>query len=129
MDIHQTCKRYIIQSISAVVVLSLLVLVAMNLWQLSLLAALLTSALFVLIVDVATALLWRWIATKHSNLLTSFFTGVSGFRFLLALAVMGVWYAVSEREMMLHFFVIFLVFYMVSLIHHSVFFSRVSNRS
>ena len=30
---------------------------------------------------------------------------------------------------MMTFFIVFLVFYMVSLAHHSIYFSRISNRS
>ena len=86
------------------------------------------SALFVLTVDVAAAFLFRWVATKHVNMLPSFFTGVSGFRFLLALMVLAVWFIVSDSKSMKIFFVVFLVFYMVTLVHQSIFFSRVSNR-
>ena len=48
---------------------------------------------------------------------------------LLALAVMFVYYLVNGRDAMLVFFLVFMAFYLVSLIHHSVFFARVSNRS
>jgi hypothetical protein len=68
------------------------------------------------------------LAEHQPDMLPTFFTAVSGFRFLLALIVLGVWYFVADRASMLTFFVVFLVFYMASLIHHSIFFSRVSNR-
>jgi hypothetical protein len=48
---------------------------------------------------------------------------------LMALAVMFVYYLVNGRDAMLVFFLVFMAFYLVSLIHHSVFFARVSNRS
>ena len=48
---------------------------------------------------------------------------------MLALAVMFVYYLVNGRDAMLVFFLVFMAFYLVSLIHHSVFFARVSNRS
>ena len=46
---------------------------------------------------------------------------------LLALATMFVYYLVKGREAMLPFFIVFVVFYVVQLVHHSIFFSRVSN--
>ena len=48
---------------------------------------------------------------------------------LLALAVMFVYYLACGRSAMLLFFLVFIVFYFVSLAHHSIFFARVSNRS
>jgi hypothetical protein len=48
---------------------------------------------------------------------------------LLALAVMFVYYLVAGRSAMLVFFLVFMVFYVVSLAHHTIFFARVSNRS
>jgi len=49
--------------------------------------------------------------------------------FLLALAVMFVvWYVVEDAKTMKTFFIVFLIYYMTSMIHHSIFFSRMSNR-
>ena len=48
---------------------------------------------------------------------------------LLALATMFVYYLIAGREAMLPFFLVFMVFYVLLLIHHSVFFAKVSNRS
>jgi hypothetical protein len=41
---------------------------------------------------------------------------------------MAIWYATSEWASMMQFIIVFLIYYMVSLIHHSIFFSRISNR-
>jgi hypothetical protein len=62
-------------------------------------------------------------------MLPTFFTALSGARLLLALAVMFVWYLTDANDSMLHFFLVFMAFYVVSLVHHSIFFARVSNRS
>ena len=129
MDFDKLSKRYARQSILLTTGLALLGLLVANVYQTSgIIIPLVVSSLFVLVTEVASAFLWRWVAVKHSDMLPSFFTGVSGFRFLLALIVLGVWYFVADRASMLTFFVVFLVFYMASLIHHSIFFSRVSNR-
>ena len=129
MDFDKLSKRYARQSILLTTALALLGLLVANVYQPSgIIIPLVVSSLFVLITELASAFLWRWVAVKHSDMLPSFFTGVSGFRFLLALAVMFVWYLATNRQSIITFFVVFLIFYLVSLIHHSIFFSRVSNR-
>ena len=42
---------------------------------------------------------------------------------------MFVYYLIAGREAMLPFFLVFMVFYVLLLIHQSVFFAKVSNRS
>jgi F0F1-type ATP synthase assembly protein I len=129
MDFDKLSKRYARQSILLTTGLALLGLLVANVYQTSgIIIPLVVSSLFVLVTEVASAFLWRWVAVKHSDMLPSFFTGVSGFRFLLALVVMFVWYLATNRQEIITFFVVFLIFYFVSLIHHSIFFSRVSNR-
>ena len=128
MDINNESRKYIKQSIVLLCVLTILGCLAMQLWSLNLLTAIIVSGCFILVVDVASGLLFRWVATRHADMLPSFFTGVSGFRFLAALVVMAVWYAISDRSSMMTFIMVFLIYYMVSLIHHSIFFARISNR-
>jgi hypothetical protein len=41
---------------------------------------------------------------------------------------MTVWYLTAGKEDIMLFLVVFFVFYFVSLIHHSIFFSRMSKR-
>lgn len=128
MDIQKVCKNYIQRSVVLVVGLCASGIGVMLTAPLSLGVPLLVSALFVLAVDVASALFFRWVAVSHADMLPSFFTGVSGFRFLLALVVLLVWFLASDSESMKIFFIVFLVFYMVTLVHQTIFFSRVSNR-
>ena len=122
------CKNYMQRSLVLVVGLCALCGGVMLTAQWPLALPMLVSALFVLTIDVASVILFRWVAVRHADMLTSFFTGVSGFRFLLALLVMAVWYVVADSESMKIFYIVFLLFYMVSLVHQSIFFSRVSNR-
>lgn len=128
MDINNESRRYIIQSVMLFCLLTILGGLAMSLWSLDLLRALVVSGCFILAIDLTSGLIFRWVATRHADMLSSFFTGVSGFRFLGALVVMAIWYATSERSSMMLFIVVFLIYYMASLIHHSIFFSRISNR-
>jgi hypothetical protein len=102
----------------------------MRVWFLDgLLVPAIISSAFTLVIATVIGLVWRRIATQAPDSLPTFFTAVSGFRMLLALAVMFVYYLVAGRDMMLPFFLVFMVFYLVSLAHHSIFFARVSNRS
>lgn len=128
MNINKESNKYIVQSIALCCLLTIGGFVAMKVWSLDLLSAIIVSVCFILVIEVASALVFRWVATKHSDMIPTFITGVSGFRFLAALVVMAVWYVLSDRTSMMQFIVVFLIYYMVSLIHHSIFFSRVSSR-
>ena len=128
MSIQEQSRNYIVQSIVLCCILTICGVVAMKVWSLDLWTPIIVSVCFILVVDIASALVFRWIATKHSDMLPTFITGVSGFRFLAALVVMAVWYVLSDRTSMMQFIMVFLVYYMTSLIHHSIFFSRVSSR-
>ena len=128
MSIQEESRNYIVQSIVLCCILTICGFVAMKVWSLDLWTPIIVSLCFILVVDIASALVFRWVATKHSDMLPTFITGVSGFRFLAALVVMAVWYVLSDRTSMMQFIMVFLVYYMASLIHHSIFFSRVSSR-
>ena len=128
MSIQEKSRNYIVQSIVLCCILTICGFVAMKVWSLDFWTTIIVSLCFILVVDIASALVFRWVATKHSDMLPTFITGVSGFRFLAALVVMAVWYVLSDRTSMMQFIMVFLVYYMASLIHHSIFFSRVSSR-
>ena len=128
MNITKQCNNYIAESIILVILVNLGCYFAMQLGGYDLLAAQIVGTLFVLVFEIASVLVWRWVVLKHRNMLPSFFTAVSGFRFLGALLVMTVWYLATGKENIVMFLVVFFVFYFVSLIHHSIFFSRMSKR-
>ena len=121
---------YLRQELCLAVGLFLITLLVMQVWFVDgLLIPAIVSVLFTLVVSAAIGLIWRRVAKRSPESLPTFFTAVSGFRMLLALAAMFVYYLVFGRSAMLLFFVVFMVFYFVSLAHHSIFFARVSNRS
>jgi hypothetical protein len=128
MEVNRKCINYIAQTVIMVGLLNMLGLLAMRQWGLDLVFALSASMMFVLIVDIATILIWRWVVLNYKDMLPSFFTGVSGFRFLGALLMLLIGYLTIGQSGMQHFIVVFFVYYLVSIIHHSIFFSRVSNR-
>ncbi|MBQ8988700.1 MAG: hypothetical protein IJ067_03320 [Prevotella sp.] len=129
-DINKTCMSYLRQQLYIAVALFLVCLMVMQVWYLdSILVPAVVSVAFTLVLAIAIGLVWRRVATGSPESLPTFFTAVSGFRLLLALAVMFVWYLVYGRGATLVFFLVFMAFYIVSLAHHSIFFARVSNRS
>lgn len=130
MEVNRKCINYIAQSVIIVGLLNMVGLMAMRQWGFDLVFALCASMAFVLIVDIATILVWRWVILKHQEMLPSFFTGVSGFRFLGALLMLLIGYLTigDSGTQMQYFIVVFFVYYLVSIIHHSLFFSRASNR-
>ena len=109
--------------------LFLITLLVMRVWFIDgLLSPAIVSAAFTLGLGVVIAMVWKRVAKGSPESLPTFFTAVSGFRLLLALLVMFIWYLACGRESMLLFFLVFMAFYFVSLAHHSIFFAKVSNR-
>ena len=128
MDIQKLSIAYIRQGLMVTAALALIALLVMQVKYLDLLAPVIVSVVFSLVVCVAIALIWRRVAQRSAESLPTFFTAVSGFRMLLALAVMFVYYLVDTQDSMLRFFMVFIVFYFGMLIHHSIFFARINNR-
>ena len=130
MDINKLSISYLRQELYLSIGLFLIALLVMRVWFVDgLLTPTIIATVFTLVVSAAIGMIWRRIAKSSPESLPTFFTAVSGFRLLLALAVMFIYYLVFGRSAMLLFFVVFIVFYFVSLAHHSIFFARVSNRS
>lgn len=130
MNIDKLCMSYIRQELFLAVGLFLIALLVMRVWFIdTILTPAIISVSFTLVVAVTIALVWRRVAKGAPDSLPTFYTAVSGFRMLLALAVMFVYYLACGRGEMLLFFLVFVAFYFVSLAHHSIFFARVSNRS
>ena len=128
-SVEKLSKNYMKQGLFIAVGLTLITLLVMQVWFLDLLTPAIISAVFALVMCWTIGLIWRRVAKRSPESLPTFFTAVSGFRLLLALAVMFVYYLVDTHDSMLRFFVVFMAFYIVSLVHHTIFFARVSNRS
>ena len=128
-SVEKLSKNYMKQGLFIAVGLTLITLLVMQVWFLDLLTPAIISAVFALVMCWTIGLIWRRVAKHSPESLPTFFTAVSGFRLLLALTVMFVYYLVDTHDSMLRFFLVFMAFYIVSLIHHTIFFARVSNRS
>ena len=130
VDTEKISKGYLKGQLMAVVATALVGLLVMRVWFLDqMLTPIVVSVVFSVMLSVVTAFVWKRVATRSPENLPTFYTAVSGTRLLLALGVMFAYYLVRGRDAMLVFFLVFMAFYVVMLIHHSVFFARVSNRS
>ena len=128
MNIKRLSFNYMRYGLMVTVALALIALMVMQVWYLDLLTPVIVSVVFSLVTCSAIALIWRRVAQSSPDSLPTFFTAVSGFRLLLALAVMFVYYLIDNQDSMLRFFLVFIAFYFGMLIHHSVFFARLNNR-
>ena len=127
-NIEKLSIAYMRYGVMVAVALALVGLMVMQIWFLDLLTPIIVSVAFSLVTCVAIAQIWKCVAQNSPDSLPTFFTAVSGFRLLLALAVMFVYYLVDNQDSMLRFFMVFIVFYFGMLIHHSIFFARINNR-
>ena len=127
-DIDKLCGRYIVWSMVYIFILTIGSFIFEKLGLFSgLMYPVAVSAVFSIVVESADALVWRKVAKKSPDSLTTFYTAVSGFRMLLALATMLVCYIIVGRDAIMPYILVLLVFYFAMLAHHSIFFSRLSN--
>lgn len=129
IDKQLASKRYIRQTVQIVFALFLLELLILQLVGSELLLApILVSVGFALLVESGDALLWKRLESKEDESKATFFMAVSGFRFLLALLVLFIYYLNTDRGGMAAFLLLFAPFYLAVLAHHSVFFSHLRNK-
>lgn len=127
-EMRKLCRRYIAQTVCFVALLAVATeLVAVSAGIDGLASPLVVSVIFALVVDVADIFVWRKIASKSDDALSAFFSAVSGFRMLLALATLLGCYIAVGRGAMLEYCVVFFVFYLALMLHHSIFFTHLSN--
>jgi hypothetical protein len=123
-DIDKLSWYYRKQSILLIAGLTLIAFIGMKVWfQNDSLTPLIVSIVFSLIVENIDIMIWARIAKRSPENLPTFFMGVSGFRMLLGIGVMFVYYLVADRNTMFLFFLIFAMFYVVLLVHHTTFFA------
>lgn len=129
MDIDKVAKRYI--GIGALIIIILWmasILVATLRPEWNLMAPIWVSTGFSVVFLVAFALLWRWISKEKKESLTTLYSLVSGFRMVLALFTLFVCYMVVGRDAMVPYVVVFMVFYLIMVGFHTIYFSRITNK-
>lgn len=129
MDIDKVAKRYV--GIGALIIIILWmasILVATLRPEWNLMAPIWVSTGFSVVFLVAFALLWRWISKEKKESLTTLYSLVSGFRMVLALFTLFVCYMVVGRDAMVPYVVVFMVFYLIMVGFHTIYFSRIANK-
>lgn len=126
-DINKLTWYYRKESTLLITGLMLIAFIVMNVWLLDgILTPLIISVIFSVLVENLDILIWKRVVRRSPESLPTFFMGVSGFRMLLGVIVMFIYYLIAEQETMLSFFVVFVIFYVTLLIHHTLFFVRIN---
>lgn len=130
VNIQSASKRYIQQTVQIVFALFLLELLILQILGAGLLLTpVLVSMCFALIVELSDAFIWKRLENKTEETKATFFMAISGFRFLLALLMLFVYYFMSDRAGMIAFILLFAPYYLAVLVHHSIFFSHLRSKS
>ena len=130
VNIKSASKRYIQQAVQIVFALFLLELLILQMLGAGLLLTpVLVSMCFALILELSDAFIWKRLENKTEETKATFFMAVSGFRFLLALLMLFVYYFMSDRSGMIAFILLFAPYYLAVLVHHSIFFSHLRSKS
>ena len=130
VNIKSASKRYIQQAVQIVFALFLLELLILQILGAGLLLTpVLVSMCFALIVELSDAFIWKRLENKTEENKATFFMAVSGFRFLLSLLMLFVYYFMSDRSGMIAFILLFAPYYLAVLVHHSIFFSHLRSKS
>ncbi|MDE6151629.1 MAG: hypothetical protein K2G12_06560 [Prevotella sp.] len=128
-DVERACKRYLAQLLGIIVVLFVICESLMTLGIVGDITMPLTvSWIFMLTLGFAVSLIWKKVAVSTPDSLPTFFTAVSGFRILIALSTLLGCYITVGRDNMGEYLIVFMVFYLVSLAHHSMFFAHINNK-
>ena len=97
-SIKKLSMAYVRYGLMVTVALALIGLMVMQIWFLDLLTPIIVSVVFSLVICVAISQIWKRVAQSSPDSLPTFFTAVSGFRLLLALAVMFVAIGCVSRQ-------------------------------
>lgn len=125
-DIDKRYWKYLRQGVSLCAALFFLLLLMASQYP-SLVLPLAVSAVYALVVEVADAVAWRKVAAGSPDSMPTFFMAVSGLRFMVALVVMFVYFLLAGKTGkadMGTFILIFALFYVAVLFHHTLFFAR-----
>ena len=127
-EINGISRRYFVQSLCLVAVLTLIALLLSALTPITdLTYPVIVAVMFAVVMEGADAWIWGKVRKRGEDGLPTFYTAVSGFRMLLALATLVVCYFVVGRDAMMEYCLVFIGYYFAIMTHHSVFFARISN--
>lgn len=129
-DIKTTSRRYALQ---VLIIANVLMLIGIGVHYVaemntSLVAPLAVAYAFYLVTAGIFCYIWQKVATSNPEMLTTVYMATSGFRMLAAFATLTGVYVAVGRAGMLPYAVVFMLFYLVAVGHHSAFFARFNNK-
>lgn len=129
IDEDKIARRYAGIGLMLIIVLWLMSILVATLrpeWQL--MSPIWVSTGFSLIFLLGFAVLWKWVVRKHKDSVTTLYSVVSGFRMLMALFTLFIVFLVVGRAAMQPYVLVFMIFYLIMVAYHSIYFSRITNR-
>lgn len=136
MDIRQideTSKRYFKHSLwlTAALTFAVIIAVAVNWLDISLINALAVSVLYTVVINFAYGALWKCVARSAPGTMAKFYLAASAIRLITAALVVVIFCVISrnDKEAILNFVFVFFAFYLVMLIFDSVFFARIEKNN
>lgn len=128
-EIKKLSILYMIQGIVLIIIATLGTLLVNQFTRVpDLLLVLIYSCLYSVSIVLIVGFFWRMVASDPESL-TSLLTNISGFRMLMAFVTMLSFYLLEDSKNLMPCFFVFMAFYILLLIHHTIFFAKVSNRS
>lgn len=124
-------RRYEKLSLWIIATITLVGLIAMNVFGLfSLLIPFIISALYSIVITFAYSKAWKAVAKTSPNSLTKFYLAASAFRMFFSAFVILVFCIISrQRDAILEFVTVFIIFYIILLIFDCVFFAWLEKRN
>lgn len=86
------------------------------------------SFIFCCTINIVIGCIWAFVTKRHPDYMTQFFTAASGIRFLGVMAVLAGCYLQVGRDAMAPYALTLLLFYIINVGFHTVFFSHISNK-
>ena len=129
MDVDKVAKRYV--GIGALIVIALTMIgIFLSSFrpEWDMIAPVWVSAGFSVFFLISFAFLWRWIIKSNRESLTTLYSVVSGLRMVMALFTLFICSLVVGRDAMLPYVSVFMVYYLVMIGYHTVYFSKITNR-
>lgn len=123
--IDSAAMRYVCQCILLMLIASVICFTTDATWHFGgMKMAVAISVSYGIIIETIDAIIWRKVATHAADSLPTFFMAVSMFRMLIAIGVMMTYYLVTKPDSSMTFFVVFLVFCLIMIAHHALFFIK-----
>lgn len=80
------------------------------------------------IAGIIIILVWKRIETKSPESLPMFFMAVSGLKMLAALGTLFICYLAIGGENIRWVVILFVIYYVIFLMHHAIFFAKINNK-